>query len=80
MDLRGYYKKIKDLESAIEEPYTMVVSLPTPEGGKAGQRTEVSRALAAKMITDGLARLATSTERQEGERKPHAAPAASKVR
>ncbi|MBV9503810.1 MAG: hypothetical protein JO323_02270 [Acidobacteriia bacterium] len=80
MNLRGYYKRLRETESAIEEPFPVIVSLATPDGGKAGQRTEVSRALAARMITDGLARLATSDELKPVEReKPSNSSAKNRV-
>jgi hypothetical protein len=64
MDLRNYYQKVKDIGSKIPDTFTVVVSLETGDGGKAGRQTEVSRALAAKMIVDGTARLATPDEKQ----------------
>jgi len=61
MDLRVYYQKIRDIESKIPGQYAVVVSLPTPDGGKAGTITEVSRRVAAKMVVDGTAKLASDT-------------------
>jgi hypothetical protein len=63
MDLRGYYQKIKEIESKIADLFTVVVSLETPDGGKPGTHTEVSRTLAARMIVEGVARLATPEEK-----------------
>lgn len=67
MDLQSYYNKIREIEQSISEPSAVVVSQETPDGGRAGVRSEVSRRLAAKMITDGAARLATSDERKDFE-------------
>jgi hypothetical protein len=78
MDLRGYYEKIRDMESKIVEMFTVIVSLETPDGGKAGTTTEVSRALAAKMIVEGLARLATAEEKRALRGKKAAEPPANK--
>jgi hypothetical protein len=64
MELRNYFQKIKQVESTIAELFTLVVSLETGDGGKAGTFTEVSRSLAAKLIVNGLARLADAAERQ----------------
>jgi hypothetical protein len=64
MDLRGYYHKVREMESKIAELFTVIVSLETADGGKAGTPTEVSRALAAKMVVEGLARLATAAEKR----------------
>jgi hypothetical protein len=72
MDLRNYFQKIKEIESTIVELFTLVVSLETGDGGKAGTPTEVSRALAAKMIVEGLVRLADAAEKNAyyGQKQP----------
>jgi hypothetical protein len=66
VDLRQYFRKMRELESNISEPFPVVVSLETPDGGKPGLMTEVSRFNAAKMIIEGRAVLAT-----EGEKKTY---------
>ena len=62
MDLRAYYQKIRDIESQIADEYAIVVSVETADGGRAGTFTEVSSSLAAKLLVDGIARLALSEE------------------
>lgn len=62
MDLRGYYQKIRETEGGLTEPFVVVVSCQTQDGGKGGVSTEVSRSLAAKMVVDGSARAATAEE------------------
>ena len=62
MDLRAYYQKIREIEARIEEAFAIVVSLETGDGGKAGIATEVSRAIAAKMVVEGIVRMASSQE------------------
>ena len=62
MDMRVFYQKIRALESTIPDLYVVVISLETPEGGKAGMPTEVRRDLAAKLVVEGRARLATPEE------------------
>jgi hypothetical protein len=86
MDLRHYYQKIRDMETKIEQPYPVVVSLETADGGKAGALTEVPRRIAAKMVVDGFARLATPPEAaafqavlDTARREAEQAAAASKV-
>jgi hypothetical protein len=59
MNLRTYYQKIRDLEQALVEPFVVLESHDTADGGKEGLLTEVPKQLAAKMIVDGRARLAT---------------------
>lgn len=62
MDLRLYYQKIRDMEAKIEEEFPVVVSNETVDGGKAGTKTEVPRRIAAKLLVENLARLATAEE------------------
>jgi hypothetical protein len=62
MDLKLYYQKRRDTESKIPDAFPLIVSQQTDDGGKAGSCAEVTRAVAAKMITEGTARLATAEE------------------
>ena len=62
MDLRSFYGEIRQAESQIATEDVVVVSLATPDGGKAGVRTEVPRAVAARMLVEKRARLATEEE------------------
>jgi hypothetical protein len=62
MDLQLYYQKIREVEAKIGDEFPLVVSVETSDGGKGGTKTEVSRRLAAKMVVDGMARLATKDE------------------
>jgi hypothetical protein len=64
MDLKQYFKKIKDTETSLEEPYPLVVSLETADGGKAGTVVEVSRREAAKAIVENRAVLANAEQRK----------------
>jgi hypothetical protein len=65
MDLQIYYKKIRETVEAIAEIATVIVSLETPDGGREGVRTEAPRRIAAKMVVEGSARLATAEEALE---------------
>ncbi len=62
MELKVYYQKLRQVEGSIAEPYVVVSSLETPDGGRAGVLTEVPRGLAARLIVEGGARLASSEE------------------
>jgi hypothetical protein len=75
MNLRNYFEKIRELEQKIAGDHAVVVSHETPDGGKAGARTEVPRRLAAKMVVDGVAHLAEPDE-AETFRKAQAQAAA----
>jgi hypothetical protein len=65
MDLRAYYQKIRDVAKNMPEEYVIVVSNETPDGGKAGVRSEVQRDRAARLVVDGKARLATPEEAEQ---------------
>jgi hypothetical protein len=62
MDLRLYYQKVRDQEAEITEAFPIVVSNATADGGKAGTLTEVTPGIAARMLVEGVARLATAPE------------------
>jgi hypothetical protein len=62
MDLRAYYQKIRRIEAGIQEPFAVVVSRKTPDGGRPGVKTDVPRTLAARMVADEKADLASSEE------------------
>ena len=86
MDLTIYYQKIRGEEAKIVEEFPVVVSVETQDGGKGGVQTEVPRALAARMIVDGVARMATAGETNlfhetmtEAKRQADAAAAAAKM-
>jgi hypothetical protein len=62
MDLQVYYQKIREMETKVADEFPLVVSMETTDGGKVGTKTEVPRRLAAKMLVEGMARLATKEE------------------
>ena len=62
MDLRAYYQKLRQMEASIADEHVVVVSCETPDGGRAGVKTEVSRSVAAKLVVEGRARLANAEE------------------
>jgi len=64
MDLRLYYQKIRDAEAKIEDEFAVVVSRETADGGKEGTLTEVPRRIAAKMVVEGVAQLASPAQKQ----------------
>lgn len=62
MDLRGFYQKIARAKEMIPTPFAVVVSADTPDGGRAGLLSEVAREVAARLIVEGRARLASESE------------------
>lgn len=57
-----FYQKLRKIEQEITDPHVVVVSHETSDGGRAGQKSEVSRSIAARLIVEGRARLATAEE------------------
>jgi hypothetical protein len=62
MDVRVYFQKVRQLEATITHEHVVIVSEETSDGGKAGMMSEVSRYIAAKLIVEGRAKLATDEQ------------------
>jgi len=62
MNLHTYYARIRSIEDSIADDSIVIKSLATEAGGVAGRLTEVSRAIAARMVVDGVAEIASPTE------------------
>ena len=65
MDLRVYYQKLRQIESEIQDPFPVVISRETTDGGEQGLKTQVPRSLAARLIADGKVDLASTDEAAE---------------
>lgn len=64
MDVKQYYRKLREVEANLSDPYVLVKSLETPDGGRAGVLSEVTRQIAAKMIVEGRAVTADEEDRK----------------
>ncbi|MFL6465529.1 MAG: hypothetical protein ACJ73N_14105 [Bryobacteraceae bacterium] len=64
MDVKQYFRKMREIEVSLTEPYPVVVSLETSDGGKAGAVCEVPRSVAAKMILERRATLASIEQKE----------------
>ncbi|HSB14227.1 MAG TPA: hypothetical protein VLE22_07190 [Bryobacteraceae bacterium] len=62
MDLKAFYQKLRKIETEIIEPFVIIASKETPDGGRPGVLTEVGRRIAARMIAEGVASLAEEAE------------------
>jgi hypothetical protein len=78
VDLRRYFRKMREIESELIEEYPMIVSLETSDGGKPGLVSEVVREAAAKMIVEGKAALASESEREAYRKEQAKTKAASR--
>lgn len=65
MDLRAFFQKLRKIEREIVDPHVVMVSNDTPDGGRAGQLSEVSRSNAARLILEGHATLASPEQAAE---------------
>ena len=86
MDLQVYYQKIRSIEAKITDEFPLLVSVDTSDGGKGGTKTEVPRRIAAKLLIECQARLATKEEAKahregvaEAKRSADRAAAAAKL-
>lgn len=77
MDLKQYYRKMREIEKSLAEPYVLIVSLETADGGKAGVVSEVPREIAAKTIVESRAVLATEDDRNAYRKQQAAAQKAA---
>ena len=62
MNIREYYDKRQKILAGLPAGFVVVISEATPDGGRAGLRSEVERKLAAKLISEGRAREASAEE------------------
>jgi len=65
MDLRAYYEKIGKIEALIDTVFAVVISRAMPDGGRGGVKTELPRGIAARLIADGKADLASPEEAEQ---------------
>lgn len=65
MNVKSYYQRLRELEQSLATSFVVLVSHATPDGGKEGLLTEVPKQLAATMIVDGRARLASEEVARE---------------
>jgi hypothetical protein len=69
MDLKRYYQELRKKEAEIDGKDIYVVSLETPDGGRAGVITQVPKKIGCKLIVEGRARLATPEEVEKFEKE-----------
>lgn len=62
MDLRVYYRKLRGIAEELEAEFVVVKSIATGDGGVAGRLTETSRTVAARLLLEGVAELASKAE------------------
>jgi hypothetical protein len=59
MDLKVYYRNVRKIEEQINGDDVVIESCESPDGGRAGVLIEVSKRMAARLVTDGRARIAS---------------------
>ena len=68
MDLKKYYRRIREIEAALEDEFPVLKSLATEAGGLSGKFTETTKSVAARMVVDGVAEIASAAEADEFRR------------
>jgi hypothetical protein len=69
MDLKYFFQRLREVSSEIESEFVVIISLETPDGGKPGVFTEVSRINGARAVVEARARIATNEEEAEFRRR-----------
>jgi hypothetical protein len=59
MDLRQFYRKIREVKATITDQFVFIASTDTEDGGRGGVINEVTREAAARLLVEGKAVLAT---------------------
>lgn len=69
MDLRVYYQKIRDAVASVPTEFAVMISHSTGDGGQAGVAVEVTRQIAARMLVEGTAKIASAEQAAEFQLK-----------
>ena len=77
MDLKQYFRKIREIEASLIEEFPLLISLETSDGGKSGAISEMNRSNAARLIAEGRAVLATAEQAEEYRQQQVAAKKAA---
>ncbi len=62
MDLKKHYHRIREISASLPDDSIVLVSRATPDGGRPGCYVETTREVAARMIADGTAELASEAD------------------
>lgn len=62
MDSREFFRRVRSTAATIEEPFVVISSLETTDGGRPGVLSYVSREAAARLLVRGFAELATKEQ------------------
>jgi hypothetical protein len=68
MDVKTYYRKLREIEAILSDE-TVLISKETAEGGRAGRFTEAPRAVAARLIVEGVAEQASKADAERYHEK-----------
>lgn len=73
MDVKGYFRRLREKEAELPDGDLVVVSEATADGGKAGVLSVVPKQIASRLLVEGRARLASEEEQRRFEREEKAA-------
>ena len=64
MEVKTFYRKLREIEATLPDE-VILISKETPEGGRAGRFTEAPRAVAARLIVEGVAERASDADAEQ---------------
>ncbi len=67
--IKQFYQRAREIEATIPGDSAVVVSRETADGGRAGTLTEAPKEVAARMIAQGVADLASPEQAEEFQQK-----------
>lgn len=73
MDVKGYYRRLREKEAEMPEGDQVVVSEATSDGGQEGIVSVVPKQIACRLLVEGRARLASAEEKLRFEKEEKAA-------
>lgn len=73
MDVKGYYRRLREKEAELPDGDLVVVSEATADGGQEGVVSVVPKQIACRLLVEGRARLASAEEKLRFEREERAA-------
>jgi hypothetical protein len=73
MDVKGYYRRLREKEAELPEGDLVVVSEATSDGGREGVVSVVPKQIACRLLVEGRARLASTEEKLRFEKEEKSA-------
>ena len=62
MDLRDFFRRVRSVSQTMSDPFVVIASKATSDGGKAGVLSYVRREMAARLIVEDKAEMASDEQ------------------